>query len=410
MGDARTRNQSTALFLAVVLLFWAPPVQAFVATHVVIVVIDGARDTECFEHPLHLYVPHIWNELRPQGYVSHAFYNQGTTETLSGHATIVAGTLQNLADDGSERPNRPMLWEYLRKKTGIPDRSTVFVTNKRKLLAISYSSYPGYGPTDSTYVIGPTWEDGLSLQRLLTHFATDRPRLAMITFAEPDGRAHGGSFDGYVRAIADVDSMTAYLWNWLQARPEYAGRTDLFFTGDHGRHRTDWTSHGDSCDGCRHLPFLALGPDFVSGVEATAPPADQRDIAMTAALILGISVEYGDGRVLTELLRDTSGLLPNPRLEANEGIRIWPSPAGSEINLRLAETTPTPGIDRWEIGLFDVAGRRLVRQEASPSELARGTPLTRPPGLDGSGVTYLELRPVPGSAGPSLHRPVVWVR
>jgi hypothetical protein len=413
-GQSKVASRATRglLGLSMLVLFFAlsPTRQmawAGQTTHVIIVVIDGPRDSECFEDPQHLYVPRIWNTLRPLGYVSHSFYNTGVTTTVPGHSTVASGTWQSMPDDGTVRPDRPLIWEYLRDQTGVPDRSIALVTYKTKLRALSYSTAAGYGPPDSSYVIGPTWDDGISLQRLLTHLATYQTTLSMISFAGPDVMAHQEDWNGYVGAIARADSLTAFLWNWLQSHSVYARHTALFVTADHGRHTTDWINHGDACAGCRHLPFLALGPDFLSGVEASAPPADQRDIAVTAAGLLGIAMPYAQGRFMSELLRDQSDVPPWTLDVDPSALRVCPSPARDEISVRLG--APAGGA-RWLATLYDVQGRRLTVQEIPGSRLAGGAVLSRPPGLPEDAVTYLELRPVQGSDSRRWTRPVIWLR
>lgn len=399
-----TEVRIAALCLALAVLAAAGSAQAYQTERVVIVVIDGPRDTETFEHPLHPYVPRMWNDLRPQGFVSHAFYNVGRTQTISGHSTIGSGTLQDLANDGSERSTRPLLWEYLRDQTGIPARSCVVVTAKSKLLSLSYSTFPGYGAADSAYVIGPTWNDGLSLQRLIAHMTTYTPRLSLISFSAPDGAGHAGDWFAYLDAIAYSDSLTHRLWTWLQSNPAYAGRTAMFVTSDHGRHRIDWTDHGDDCDGCRHLPFLALGPDFVTGMEVVSPTADQRDIARTAAVLLGIDMPYGDGRFMTELFRDPAAIPQDVAGNAAGALQIWPLPARDAAWIRVGSAAAE---EEWLASFFDPQGRRLSEVAVTGDRLVAGFPLARPSDWPGRGVTYLQLRRLGSHEAPRT-RTVVW--
>ena len=77
-------------------------------------------------------------------------------------------------------------------------------------------------------------------------------------------------------------------------------------TNDHGRHEDahgGFKNHGDSCEGCRHIMLLAIGPRFTPGVEIKEP-AYQIDIAPTAAEILGIAFPSVEGK---NLLRESSG-------------------------------------------------------------------------------------------------------
>ncbi len=82
-----------ASFLAalVACALFSAPAAAYRARHAIIVVVDGARLSETFEDPAHQYVPHTWNELVPIGTRFTEFHNDGLTETVSGHASIVTG-------------------------------------------------------------------------------------------------------------------------------------------------------------------------------------------------------------------------------------------------------------------------------------------------------------------------------
>jgi len=389
--------------------------KAFQTERVVLVVMDGVRDSEGFEDPSHANIPHIWNELRPRGYVSHSFYNSGFTVTVPGHATMTTGTLQWLDDSGAQRPDRPLLWEYLRDQTGLPEDAALIVSNKDKLHALSYSLYPGYGPADSAHVIAPTYEDGWCLQNFLSYAAQHHPVVSLVAFGETDIRAHECDSTGYLAAIQEADSLTAYLWNWLQSDPFYANRTALFLTNDHGRHLDDWCNHGDSCAGCRHVSFLALGPDFLSGVETVSPVGDLKDIAVTAAALLGLHTPLAEGRMLRELLADPTQVNPvQPGTRPRLRLAVQPCPARSAATLRLLGPERAAGDPggasgrRWRAFLFDPAGRRIWREELSEAQLREGLALA-PPG--GSTVLCrLVLRAINDPGAPVLSAPVLWIR
>ena len=268
--------------------------------NIIILVIDGPRDTEFLEDSTHANIPHIWNELRPQGCVSHVFFNNGITSTVPGHASLGCGVYQDLANDGSERPTRPLLWEYLRDQTGLEAEKASITTHKSKLRALSYSTFPGFGPPDSALVVGPTGSDSLAMELFYQHAEQDMPTLALIALAEVDARAHEGDWDAYLAAIQKADSLAADLWSWIESSPNYAGVTTFIITADHGRHDYDWTSHCDGCDGCRHIPLIALGPDFLSGYEDWNIPGEQIDLCRTCAYLLDLSIPWSEGRILTE--------------------------------------------------------------------------------------------------------------
>jgi hypothetical protein len=386
--------------------------RAYTATRVVLVVLDGVRDTEFFENPTHEYIPHIWNDLRHRGYLSHAFYNGGTTLTCSGYSTIASGTRQTLPDDGSRRADRPMLWEYYRDQTGASARSCVTVTEKLKLLMLSYSTSPGYGAADSSYMIGPTWNDSLSVRDWLNYAAQYQPVISCLCLGEIDGGGHSGDWNFYLALIRRADRLVYWLYNGIQGLPGFAGRTAFILTADHGRHDYDWQNHGDGCNGCRHLPFLVIGPDFKVDVEVSSPAADQRDLCNTIGMLLDLPVPLAEGRILTEILRDPSPVDGTARRWTS--LRIVPTPADNQVTVRGIPGGAAWGagdpVLPWSAALLDVQGRRLWSGVISPERLREGWVLDRPPAWSGSGRTWLELRSLDPARPERSVGEIVWIR
>jgi arylsulfatase A-like enzyme len=98
-------------------------------------------------------------------------------------------------------------------------------------------------------------------------------------------------------------SLVVVTWNHLQADSDYAGKTYLFVTSDHGRHddaHGGYQHHGDECDGCRHITFLALGPDIRAGHEVTTLYG-QEDLCSTVGTIMGMPTPLSQGKIMREL-------------------------------------------------------------------------------------------------------------
>jgi hypothetical protein len=270
---------------------------------VVIVIIDGPRWTETFGDPTHTYADQMWNVLRPQGTICTNFRNEGGTYTLAGHTAVLTGTWQGIANDGSERPDNPTIFEYFRKSLGEPQGEAVILGGKDKLSACTYSSDPVYGSayaaTNELY--DPT--DVETFDRLQTILQNDKPRLVMVSFSDVDQIAHSNDWTGYLNAIGTADSLVTLTWNTLQSNPHYRDKTYMFVTADHGRHddaHGGFRNHGDSCEGCRHLIFLALGPTIQQDHEESSLYT-QRDVCETAGAILGVSTPNSNGVYMTDI-------------------------------------------------------------------------------------------------------------
>jgi Metalloenzyme superfamily len=275
---------------------------------VIVFVIDGPRYEDSFGDPLHAHVPDIWSELRPLGTLCSNFRNMGWTNTVPGHTTMLTGVWQYLANDGSQRPQQPTLFEYYRKETGAPPQDAVLIGSKSKLHACAYSLDPAYGATFGALDdVVENLTDVEIYGRLIARLQTDHPHFVMASFPQVDQKGHSGVWSDYIRQIEIVDSLAALTWNHLQSDPEYAGQTYMFITADHGRHddaHGGFQSHGDTCWGCQQVIFMALGPDIRADYEVTLLYT-QRDVCTTVGMLLGVATPQSDGFLIYDLFEPT---------------------------------------------------------------------------------------------------------
>jgi len=278
--------------------------------YVFVVAIDGARYTETFGDPTHQYVPEMWNYMVPNGTISNYFYNVGDTTTMSGHANIATGTYQYLPDDGSQRPTNGTFFEFARKYAGFAGQDVQIVTGKEKLKALNYSDAYEMGQSYAAQVDADysaySRDDNTTFANL-TAVMAGYPRLTLVNFAETDLAGHSGNWSNYTSSIYNADRLVYDLWTQLQADPVYRDNTTLIVTSDHGRHDDDhggFQDHGDQCEGCQHLMFLAIGPDIQKGV-ASDNPRYQVDILPTAGYLLGFPYYDVTGKPMDELFNDT---------------------------------------------------------------------------------------------------------
>jgi hypothetical protein len=80
----------------------------------------------------------------------------------------------------------------------------------------------------------------------MAHLAAHKPRVLYLALGETDDWAHNGRYDMVLDSLSRTDTYLKELWTWLQAQPEYRGRTSLLITVDHGRGAgpDDWKHHG----------------------------------------------------------------------------------------------------------------------------------------------------------------------
>jgi hypothetical protein len=227
----------------------------------------------------------------------------GDTRTVPGHAAMLTGAWQYIENDGSERPSMPTVFEYFRKTFPVARNDAYLVSGKSKLAACSYSTHAEYGAAYGATEDVDLGEDPDVFDELIDVLDTEHPSLVLVNFPSVDGAGHSGVWEQYTDAIEVADSLTAELWEYLQSDTVYADQTYLFVTNDHGRHSDDnggFEDHGCSCEGCRHVMLLALGPDVRTGYTVTNFYT-LRDLCPTTGDILGFETPESGGSVLTEM-------------------------------------------------------------------------------------------------------------
>lgn len=265
------------------------------AQNVIIVVIDGARYSETFGSD-GKYIPHMYNDLAPLGMVFTNFRiaDEGITSTNPGQASILTGSWQLIANDGSERPNKPTIFEYFRKELPAKATDCFIVAGKKKLDALAYSTFNGYGADFGASTNCFDREDSNVYDSLLVIMDTYHPKLMLINFPSTDKSGHSGDWDEYVNALTNIDKLIYQLWQKIQNDPYYKNTTTLFVTNDHGRHTNDFINHGCDCYGCEHIMLLAAGRDIPAGIK-NIDLHHQIDLAGTIGELLGFSTPFVQG-------------------------------------------------------------------------------------------------------------------
>ena len=332
--------------------------------YVVIVGIDGERYSETFGNPGFPWCPRRALDLATIGARPAQFRNVGLTITNPGFSTIVTGTLQTIANDGSERPHKPTLFEYLRQQKGTPAAQVRLVVRKAKLDVLAYSDHPDYGAAYGGTVQTGYANDAQVYQAARTALQTYQPVLTFVHFGEPDLAGHANNWLGYLAGMRVADSLTWRLWNDIQAIPAMAGKTTLFVSNDHGRHddaHGGFQNHGDSCEGCRRIHMIMAGPDNYTNFTSAAVH-EQRAIARTAGYLLGLSLPLADGdsQVMDDLLLEPSTQLAVPGNGPSPSrwqLSVFPNPtrAGAEVRVSGAAAEPS------RVEVLDAHGRRVAR-------------------------------------------------
>jgi hypothetical protein len=275
--------------------------------NVIVIVVDGARYSETWGDSTHQYIPNLY-ALRSEGVVVTNFKNNGFTWTDPGHTAISSGNYENVDNSGTELPTYPSMFQSFLKSSGQPIEKSWVITSKEKLQILANCKMPdwqnkyiprtdcgpGYRSDDTTYT-----HAGNVMRKY-------HPNLMLINLKDPDVSGHGNYWKGYLKGIQTTDAQIRGIYDQVQSDPIYKDRTTIIITNDHGRHLNGiadgFVSHGCDCDGCRHIEFFAIGPDFKKGVSLNTA-YEQIDISQTVAKLLNFKMEYSKGKVMAELFK-----------------------------------------------------------------------------------------------------------
>lgn len=281
--------------------------------HVVVIVVDGPRWTETWGDSTHQYIPFRSGNFVNETFRYTSFRNIGSTTTTTGHTAIMTGFYQAINNAGSELPRYPSLFQYWRKATGQPAEKAWVVASKDKLYVLTNCNddkwKDRYMPRYDCGVNGPFTgyrTDSVTYLRTISTLSTYHPDLMLVNLAQPDYSGHANDWNGYINGIASTDHYIAEIWNYIQNDPYYANTTTLIITNDHGRHldghADGFVSHGDACEGCRHIECVMTGPDFKKG-ETSSVMRNQTDLTATIAELMGVDVPTSDGVVMREAFK-----------------------------------------------------------------------------------------------------------
>lgn len=294
-----------------------------------ILVLDGVRSEEFTSNDRvsdvtgltgQAFASQTWATLGPNMATLRAALNTGVTITAPGHAQMVTGRLDpyaNFAESngpGLYRPEYPTMFEELRGQLELDSTQAQFLGNTELLQGEVQSIQPGSADVAGQYSLlydpdkanAPINDDTPMVEAIENAVKDDRPRLLVANFHDVDRAGHYGAGDAYKEDVKKLDGLLPELWTWLgENDPNYRDNLLIFITADHGRHRHEqdegWHNHGDSCNGCREVPLIVLGPG-VSGGTDLGGNWTLLDIAPTIAAHLGIDVPWAQGLPIDEIV------------------------------------------------------------------------------------------------------------
>ena len=284
------------------------PISGYRTQNVILIVVDGARYSETWGNQQ--LIPYR-SALLSEGVMCNNFHNNGTTSTVPGHTAMCTGTYQNINNGGAEYPAEPSFFQYWLKIFKRSLSKAWIISTKDKLAVLSDCLNPEWHNTYNPSLdcgnagLGTGYrEDSTTFKNVKSTLTNYHPNLILVNFKQPDVAAHAGDSAGYIQGIRDTDNYIYSIWNYLQNDTIYKNKTTLIVTNDHGRHTAGYAdgyvSHGDNCEGCKHIEFFAIGPDFKKNFVCTTS-YEQIDIASTIAELMGFTMPTANGKVMKDI-------------------------------------------------------------------------------------------------------------
>lgn len=278
-------------------------------------------------------LPFFWSTIAVQGQVFGDPGRQSSSRVTNrrnfsypGYSEILCGFPDDRIDSNAKKnnPNKTVL-EWLNGRPGLEGRVAAFgswdvfpfiINTERNGIPVNAGWMPFAVATDPLRLatlndtireIQPVFpdvrDDGLTYLGTLEYIKAKQPRVLYVSFGLTDDWAHAGRYDLVLDAAVRTDGYIERLWSTLQSLPQYAGKTSLVMTTDHGRgdDRVEWKNHGKDVAGSDQMWIAVLGPDTPAlGIRENVQ-VTQSQVAATVARLIGedyVAAEPKAGAVL----------------------------------------------------------------------------------------------------------------
>jgi len=141
----------------------------------------------------------------------------------------------------------------------------------------------------------PRYWEGVRFDTFTHHAAEEyindhKPKVIYVGYGETDDWAHSGRYDLYIESARQTDAFIQRLWELLQSKRQYRGRTALVISTDHGRgdNTETWTSHGEKLPETDHIWMAVMGPGVAPRGIVRDTPTTQGQFAATGAALMGL--------------------------------------------------------------------------------------------------------------------------
>jgi hypothetical protein len=265
----------------------------FKAKNVVIVIGDQFRHDESFGDRTHQLIPHLWNDMVPNGSTSVTFYGVPSFMVLVHLATLTGSWNDIRRLKPQDYPDQPTMFEYFRKALGKDENSCYFITSKPEFNYMNYSNHEDYGEDYAATAVFTKEKnnDDELYTTLVANMKKNHPNLIFVILGGAKSynkKKRPEEVERYKNHLKAMDNTVYKIWQSVQADEVYKDKTDFFFLNDHG----DLMDHEDCDDECkRYLVMVAIGPDIKKNYQST-DKYRQVNICATVGKILNFPTPF----------------------------------------------------------------------------------------------------------------------
>ena len=251
----------------------------------------------------------------------HRFSYPGYSEILTGEAH------DDVIDSNENRQNPfPTVLDFLRDRLSLaPDKVGAFaswetmrwIATHQEGSITANAGYEAYSHPQAEQLNRLQFEtmtpwasvrhDFYTFELAMIYLRSYQPRIFFLSLGETDDWAHEGNYGRTLEALRQSDDRIRQLWDYLEATPQYQGKTTIVLTTDHGRGTArEWRHHGSKIKEAAYCWVAIVSPDLdARGEWSDTKPIYLNQIAATLCSFLGI--DYGAshpaaGRPIAEVL------------------------------------------------------------------------------------------------------------
>ena len=243
------------------------------------------------------------------------------------------GCLSAILNEGRSKLPVTSGWDPIEPVGGVP------LTDRQRLLNDLLANTTHYWPDECP--------DALVAEAALAHLTAHKPRVLYVSLGETDEWAHGRRYDLYLESARRSDAFLRRLWETAQSMPQYAGKTALLLTTDHGRGGTaaDWTSHGAKVKGAEGWWAAAMGPGVPPLGVRKDGAVGQDQIAATVAALVGEDYAAAQPKAAKPLALAARSEGSHARFARTARLGVPPWPGLRQARDRADNAGPSPAVE-----------------------------------------------------------------